>query len=290
MKMMKKTLLASLLFGSFLMINACSNEDETPGIADLDDVTAEAVADFVNDDIDNIVMDNIDQLSAVNGQSSDSQRFRPFADRAGCATKTHREDAQEIIIDFGDGCVGNDDIERSGKIIINYTDRRNVPGAVITTTFEDFYVNGNKVEGTRVLTNTIGAQNNQRSFNTEVSGGRIIFEDGSARTFEANRTKIWSKEATSNEIILSITGSSSGSTRNGDSFSMNVISPILFKNSCRQVGVRVAVEGVRSLTLVGETRTIDYGDGTCDNLVTVTQPDGTIEEVEIRNRRKRRRG
>jgi len=290
MKNMKKKFFASILFGSLLMISACSNEEDTAGIEEIDEVTAEAVVDFVNDDIDNIVMNNIDQIGGVSGAASDSQRFRPFSDRSGCATKSHQEDAQRIVMDFGDGCVGNDDIERSGKIIIEYTDRRNVPGAVVTTTFEDFYVNGNKVEGTRVLTNTSGTTDAQRSFDITVSNGRIIFEDGSERTFEANRTRTWSANRTSDEVILTITGSSSGTTRDGDAFSMNITTPIVFKNSCRQVGVKVAVQGVRTLSLAGEIRTIDYGDGTCDNLVTITNADGTVEEKEIKNRRKRRRG
>ncbi len=289
MKNMKTTFLASILFSSLLMVSACGNEEDTAGIEEIDDVTAEAVVDFVNDDVDNIVMDNIDQIGSIGGVVSNSQRFRPFSDRAGCATRTHREDAQQIVIDFGNGCIGNDDIERSGKIIINYTNIRNTPGAIVTTTFEEFYVNGNKVEGTRVLTNTSGTRDDQRSFNITVTNGRIIFEDATSRTFEANRTRTWTANRTSDEVRLSITGSSSGTRRNGDSFSMEIVSPIIFKSSCRQVGVKVAVQGTRNLTLGGATRSIDYGDGTCDNLVTVTQSDGTIEEIEVKNRRKRRR-
>ena len=291
MKMMKKTFFASLFFTVLLLVNACSNEEGTPdSVVDLDDVTAEAISDFVNDDVDNIVLDNIDDLGRVSGESSDNQSFSPFSDRAGCAVKTHDETAQEIVIDFGDGCIGNDDIERSGKIIINYTDRRRISGAVITTTFEEFYVNGNKVEGTRVLTNISGESDAQRSFSIVITNGRIVFEDGSVRTFEANRTRTWAIESTSREVTLTITGSSSGTRRNGNAFSMEITDPIVFTNSCRQVGVKVAVQGVRSMILAGETRTINYGDGTCDNLVTVTQPDGTVEEIEIKNRRKQRRG
>ena len=288
---MKKTFFASLFFTVLLLVNACSNEEGTPdSVVDLDDVTAEAISDFVNDDVDNIVLDNIDDLGRVSGESSDNQSFSPFSDRAGCAVKTHDETAQEIVIDFGDGCIGNDDIERSGKIIINYTDRRRISGAVITTTFEEFSVNGNKVEGTRVLTNISGESDAQRSFSIVITNGRIVFEDGSVRTFEANRTRTWAIESTSREVTLTITGSSSGTRRNGNAFSMEITDPIVFTNSCRQVGVKVAVQGVRSMILAGETRTINYGDGTCDNLVTVTQPDGTVEEIEIKNRRKQRRG
>ena len=291
MKILKRSVLMGLLFTTVFMLSSCSNEDQTPNLADLNEITAEAVVDFVNDDIDNIVMDNMDQIEIIRGEVIDSRRFNPFRDRGGCGIKTHDENAQRIVINFGDGCLGNDNIERSGKIIIDYTSRRRVAGAVITTTFEDFFVNGNKVEGTRVLTNTSSIDTlNERSFNIVASDGRIVFDDGSERTFESERIRVWSLEESSREVTLTITGSSSGTTRNGETFSTEIVSPIIFTNSCSQVGVKVAVEGAKNRTLSGQTTSIDYGAGSCDNLVTVTRPDGVVEEIEIRNRRRQRRG
>lgn len=291
MRSVKNVFLGLVSLAMFFGFASCNNDgDATPVLEDLDDATSEAIIDYVNDDVDNIVIENLDQIRTGGNEANLGERFNAFAGRTGCAEVIHDEANQTITIDFGEGCVNDDDIERSGKILISYTDRRNVPGAVITTTFEDFFVNGNQVEGTRTLTNISDGSDAQRAFNVVIAGGKITFEDGTFRTFSGNRTRIWTIEPSSDEVTLTVTGSSSGTTRDGAAFSKQIVEPLIFKNSCRQVGVRVAVDGIRSITRDGQTVTIDYGDGSCDNLVEVTKPDSSTETVEVENRRRHRRG
>ena len=274
---------------ALLLFSACSEEsDSTPETVVLDEATAEAVVDFTNDDIDNIVLNNMDALlQGGRGESNGTENFNPYGGRDTCAEVTHDEAAQTITIDFGEGCTSGDEITRSGVIVISYTDRRNAPGAVITTTFENYFVNGNQIEGTRTLENISDGTAGQRAFRVTVSDGRITFEDGTTRTFQGTRTRTHTLEATSQELTVTVTGSRSGTNREGTAFSMEITSPLVFTYSCRQVGVRVAVSGVRELSRDDATLSIDYGDGTCDNEVTLTRPDGSTEVVEIRNRRRR---
>lgn len=274
---------------AMLVLSACNKEnDSTPELLVLDEATAEAVVDFTNDDIDNIVLNNLDGLVSGNrGEASGTEDFNPYGGRDTCAEVTHDEVAQTITIDFGEGCTSGDDITRSGIIHISYTDLRNVPDAMVTTTFENYFVNGNQVEGTRVLENISDGTTNQRAFQVTVSNGHITFEDGTSRSFQGSRTRTHRLEETSQELTVTVTGSRSGINREGTEFSMEITSPLTFTYSCRQVGVRVAVSGVRELTRGGSTLSIDYGDDTCDNEVTLTRPDGTIEVVEVRNRRRR---
>ena len=281
----------AFLMAAVLILSACSEDtDLAPETVELDEATAEAVVDFTNDDIDNIVLNNMDGLLRRNGSVVNStENFNPYGGRDTCAEVTHDETSQTITIDFGEGCSNGDDIVRSGQIIINYTDRRNVAGAVITTTFNDYFVNGNQVEGTRTLTNISDGTPNQRAFRVTVEGGVITFEDGTTRTFQGTRTRTHSLEETSRELTVTVEGSRSGTNRAGNSFSMTITEALVFKHSCRQVGVRVAIQGIRELVRNGETTQIDYGDGTCDNLVTVTRPDGTTETIEVTNRRRRGR-
>lgn len=291
MRSMKNEFLGLALLTMFFSLASCENEgDSAPALEDLDEATSEAIIDYVNDDVDNIVIENLDQIRTGGIEANLGERLVVFNGRTGCAEVTHDEESQTITIDYGEGCINDDDIERSGKILINYTDRRNVQGAVITTTFEDFFVNGNQVEGTRTLTNVSNGSDTQRAFNIVIAGGKITFEDGTSRIFSGNRTRVWTFEPTSDEVTLTVTGSSSGTTRDGVTFSKQIVEPLIFKNSCRQVGVRLAVEGMRSITRDGQTLTIDYGDGTCDNLVEITRADGTVETVEVENRRRHRRG
>ncbi len=274
---------------ALLLISACSEENaSTPEMVVLDEATAEAVVDFTNDDIDNIVLNNMAAiLKGGRGEANGTENFNSYWGRDTCAEVTHDEDAQTITINFGEGCTSGDDITRSGAITINYTDRRNVAGAVITTTFENYFVNGNQVEGTRVLENISDGTSNQRAFRVTVTGGQITFEDGTTRTFQGTRTRTHTLEETSRELTVTVTGSRSGTNREGTAFSMEITSPLVFTYSCRQVGVRVAVSGNRELTRDGATLGIDYGDGTCDNEVTITSSDGSTEVVQVRNRRRR---
>ena len=65
-------------------------------------------------------------------------------------------DLDTIIVDFGDGYP--DDClkygkERRGKIIITYTGKYRDSLSVITTTFDQYYVNNNWIQGERIVTN-----------------------------------------------------------------------------------------------------------------------------------------
>ncbi len=275
---------------AILMLSACNDDADTTAEAIvLDEATAAAVVDFTNDDIDNIVLNNLDAIASRTGggEANNGRGFNPYGGRDSCAEITHDETSQTITVDFGEGCSSGDELVRSGQIIISYTDRRNVVGAVVTTTFNDFRVNGNLVEGTRTLTNISDGTLNQRAFRVTMENGKITFEDGTIRTFQGTRTRTHTLEETSRELTITVEGSRSGTNREGVAFSMEITSPLVFTYSCRQVGVRVAISGVRELTRDDQTTTIDYGTGVCDNEVTVTRPDGSTEIVEVRNRRRR---
>lgn len=59
-------------------------------------------------------------------------------------------------MDFGTGCsivFNGDTIVRSGQIIITVTDRKYVVGSEHIVTFNNFYMNGVKIEGTKTRTN-----------------------------------------------------------------------------------------------------------------------------------------
>src|SRR5258708_22515402 len=69
-----------------------------------------------------------------------------------------------ITIDFGTGCTGPAGKIRKGQIIIVYKGRRFLPGSSIVITFNNYFVNGIKVEGTRTLTNTSASETAPVSF------------------------------------------------------------------------------------------------------------------------------
>ena len=62
---------------------------------------------------------------------------------------------------------------------------------------------------------------------------------------------------------------------------MEITKPLVFKRECSSSRkFSIAVEGTKELTIDGKLIVIDYGDGTCDNKVTITI-NGTSKEVEV---------
>ena len=192
-----------------------------------------------------------------------------------------------ITIDYGEGCVGKHGRERKGKIIINYTDRRFVPGAVHVITFEDFYVDGKKVEGTRIRTNISDSVEDYLKFRIELTEGKVTWEDGSFATREAvwETSRVRTPNPINDERIR--TGSASGVNREGLTYTVTITKAIVWKRGCLPAKrIMIPVEGIKVKEFEdGKSISIDYGDGTCDNDVTITR-DGVTETVELKKHKR----
>ncbi len=186
-----------------------------------------------------------------------------------------------MTIDFGtDGCTGPDGRVRKGQIVVEITDTLTIVGAVRTATFVNFFVDGAQLEGTRTLTNQGPNADGNSTFSRTVAGGKITFPDGESVTWEANHVITLIAGGNTNIIIdnvWEVTGGSSGVNRNGNSFSTEIVTPLLRKRVCPWI-----VSGTKALTVNGKTLTIDYGDGTCDRKATVVGPNGGTRQILIR--------
>ncbi|MDW3194355.1 MAG: hypothetical protein R8G66_18410 [Cytophagales bacterium] len=206
-----------------------------------------------------------------------------------CATVERDTVNQIITIDFGDGCEGKRGRVRSGKIIVTYDGNRRTEGSFRSVTFDNFFVDSTQVEGTRTKTVTaVDAENLSITVDITLTGGKLTFGDGTSATREAQKTRVWSFDA-SGDHVTTVSGSASGVNREGVSYSMAITEDIVFQRACWRAGVFVPVSGVKMFTVGESTATIDYGDGECDNLATKTQ-DGVSEEIELSVRGRRRRG
>ncbi len=263
---------------------ACQEETENPNqLAEVDVQAAqnEATVESVFEDIDDIGFESL--LYAESGGRTEAIDDSPIF----CAVRTHDKENKTIVIDYGDGCIGKHGRERSGKIIISYTDRRFVPGAVHTITFNNFYIDGKKIEGTRTRTNISESDNDYLRFRITLENGKVSWEDGTYATREATweTTRIRTPNPINDERIR--TGSASGVNRDGIGYTVNITKAIVWKRGCLpQVRVMIPVEGTKVKEFEdGRIISIDYGDGTCDNLMTVTR-DGESQTVELRGLRR----
>lgn len=254
---------------------ACSDDDET--INEELDVSSEAVADDVFEEVDNVVEAGMTIENAAGRALVDD-------DLVSCATVTRDPDNNMITVDFGDACEGPGGRIRSGKIIISYTDKRYVPGASRTVTFDDLFIDGVRVEGTRTMTNISASENDFPKFNIVLTGGKLTFEDGTTATREANRTRTWLRSSNPIDDESTLEGSSNGTDREGVAYANTITTALLYKRSCRASGTFIAVQGVREVTKGDRAVSIDYGTGTCDNTITITE-DGISRDEEVKRNR-----
>lgn len=186
-----------------------------------------------------------------------------------------------ITIDFGDGCEDNRGNVRKGKIIVNYTGRRFLPGSIIVTTFDGYSINEVHIEGVRTVTNANGSLEENPKFNIVVEGGKATWPDGTFATREANRTREWFRAANPLNDEWHVSGNAAGVNRNGVAYTMEITAALVYKRQCAVLNrIFMAVEGVKVLTTANRQMTIDYGDGECDRLVTITV-NGETKELEI---------
>lgn len=188
-----------------------------------------------------------------------------------CATVTLDTMAfpRVMTIDFGEeNCLCNDGKYRRGKILVSFTGRYRHPGTVITTTFDNYFVNDHQVEGTKVVTNMGKNENNNLYFTIEITG-IIHKDDGSTFTWNSSRVREWIQGANTpnrwDDIYL-ITGTAQGTRPNGLTWEREIIIPLRVELACRFI-----VSGSIELRPEGRpVRLLDYGNGDCDNEATVT--------------------
>ena len=175
-----------------------------------------------------------------------------------------------MLIDFGtSNCLGNDGRNRRGRLLVTYTGPYRAPGTVITITPQDYYVNDHHVQGSKVVTN-VGTNGDGQPYFTVNVNGTVTAPDGSwTSTHSYQRTRTWiagsSTLALLDDVYL-ISGGGSGVNRNGIPFSMLITTPLRVEIGCPHI-----VSGVMQITpgSLG-VRTVDFGNGACDDQATVT--------------------
>ena len=224
-------------------------------------------------------------------QSGSVGSYKMGADEASlllnCAAVTFNKlnniDQDTIIIDFGStNCTGNDGRQRRGKVIVYYSGRFKTVGSTHTITFDNYYVNNNKVDGSRTVKND--GFNSAGHLTWQVYGnGTIILANGngtvtwgstrkrellgvlgSSMLNSADTTIVWSQSK------WGITGTASGISATGVIYSTSITKQLVFDHTCI-TNRRHPTQGSFDFTPSGKaTRTVDFGNGTCDDQATVT--------------------
>ena len=268
-------------------------EDEAPYETESAYVAEESVTDYYYEDADDMagVVVASEGGTAGGKLSSEAGVFAVDDDRL-CAqvliafdlASTLEHPIGTLTIDFGTGCEDPRGNRRSGKIFVRFDGRRFLPGSTIVITFENYVINGIKLSGKRTLTNITGSNESAPKFQIELEGGLAVWPDGTQATREHCFTRTWNRGVLLNpsDDVLVVSQcadadvAASGVNRRGVSYSMVIESDLIYKRGCP-----IAVQGVKVFRANGKEVTVDYGDGTCDNIITITI-EGNTRQVNVR--------
>jgi hypothetical protein len=258
-----------------LILTGCKKDEEEDN--DTDSSKDNAFAESMYSDAANI--------SDEAGQKGSVSTYKVVGNEnlLGAATVTkyavNPSDQDTIIVDFGTtNNLGNDGRNRRGKIIVLYTGKFKAPGSTHTIKFDNYYVNDNKVDGSKTVKNN--GKNTAGNMNWTVSvNGTITLASGAGSitwTSSRNRELLsgWNDSdstITWNTSKWSITGSANGTSAKGVSYSAVIQSALIKDLTCTSSGKRHFTKGVVEITPSGKpARTIDFGSGACDDVATVT--------------------
>lgn len=279
---MKTKIFMMIAAAAVFTFTSCSKMNEIDQ-ASIDLADDDAVSDAVFEDVFNTV-DHADII--LDGYLKGGGEKSAVADSCPLVTIDHPDDAvwpKTITIDFGTLCTGLYDNTRSGEIIIVVTGPRLEPGTTRTVSFEDYYINGIKVEGTKVVENQ-GLNNNQNMvFSVTLTDGKLTLPDGRTIERSFSHQREWVAGLTTRNIWddeCLVTGSAEGVTLRGVSYVNTITTALHWKRACRFIVsgvVRIEREGLDPVDL-------NYGDGECDAYATLTMGEKS-KEILLRYRR-----
>lgn len=280
---MKHTnLLIIASFGLFTVFTSCKKEtgtttDTAAVIESTYEISSDnSTVDFMSEDDNDIMMeagDDKDLLGNFAPQPLESNNI------LACATITVTPAIgfpKTMIIRFDSTCVSPRGLKRSGAIRIVISDSLRRSGSTAVMTFEDYYVNYFKREGTHTFTNT--SQPGSKSWQRKVVGGKITAPGG----------RFWLHESVKNvtqtegvitprnlfDDVFSITGNASVTNANGVTRTATILTALQKKYSCHNIDKgRIRFQGPNHFAI------LDYGNGDCDRVAVISidgQPPRTI--------------
>lgn len=174
-----------------------------------------------------------------------------------------------ITIDFGTGVTKNG-VTRKGQIIITYNGKKGVAGSYRTLTYNNYsrnsiaFDNAMTFKHTNITDSTV--------FHHELTGGKLTFPDNSTilRTANYDVTLDYTNKTLTLSAHSGATHSATGTNRKGKEYTMDILTPIVYKSECAASSFYAAASGSKTITAGLITYTIDYGTGTCDNTITIT--------------------
>lgn len=258
----------SLLACLSIAVFACSKEDKnsTPGTDNTKIVelsSQKAITDAYYDDVSAEVL----QVNTENGLTN-----QPSTQQVACATITVSPQDQTtwpktVSIDYGTaGCIGLNGYVRKGKISYTIDKKLLNTGAKIIVNFDNYSVNGYKLEGVYTITNNGSA--NGLNVTVVLTNGKVTHPDG--KWYTRTSTTNWIQSAGMSTLTIiddeyNLTGNGTITSSEGNTLTAASKTNLLRKVSCVNT-----VSGQLDLTYNNIAGILDFGNGECDKAAVIT--------------------
>jgi hypothetical protein len=255
---------------SVMAVTSCRKAKES--LSDIQETfelsTDQAITDNLNQDVNDVFIEAATDKGLMGARTDEALETNNVM---SCATVTVSGNfpAKNILIDFGTGCTSQNGVIRKGKINIVLTDSVRKTGSVATLTFDNYFVNGFKKEGTIVWTNTTVQGTNTRSWNRKVNNGKITNPGGEywLHNSDANITQTAGVATIANltDDVYTIEGTRTVTNAAGKTRTSTTQTPLQKKANCSNID-----QGILKVQGTNHYALIDFGNGTCDNVAMVS--------------------
>ena len=178
-------------------------------------------------------------------------------------------DQDTLIINFGEENYLHLGHLKRGEIISIYNKFIYNSNSQITTTFNNFYINNNLIQGKMYLENNGSNQNGYPEFSLTVDSMSMYTNNGSIDISSGNYIKQmvngYNTQYQYLDNIYKLTGNAQGNSSNNNNFSLEISDSLNMNLSCFESNSCIITEGTSRLIPDGyEERIINYGNNSCD--------------------------
>lgn len=240
----------------------------------------QAIADNLTEDANDVFMEVAVDNNVAGNYGPDPAVISN--DIIACATVTITPAIgfpKTIVIDFGTSCTAPNGITRSGIIRIILSDSVRKSGSTAVMTFDNYHVNNYKKEGTITWTNT--STPGTRSWTRLTENGKITAPDNRYWLHSGTRYVVQTAGVNTPlnllDDVFSITGNHTVTNSAGKTRDCTVPEALQKKTACSNIDKgKLKVQGPSHYAV------IDFGNGTCDNLATISIDGRTPRTIILR--------
>jgi hypothetical protein len=269
----------NLFIASFMVITifiSCDSNDKNQNsttATSSDQVAIDSKIDASIEDVSNIVEDQFSVKQGTTNKSS--EKIKSMLPACAIVTWTATNTTFTGTIDFGtEGCVLENGNVIKGKITLSFSNNFTSAEHTITYSFDGFFHNGKKLQGSKTIIRSLKSTELLATVHPVFTCAvelTVTFEDGSVYTRIGNRVKEmiegYDTKSSWDDNIFLVTGGGSTTNSNGDTWSSTIKKPLRFVMACKKP---FPVSGT-VLKVKNDTETlVDFGNGECDNLATIT--------------------